>query len=662
MIRLAQAWSGQLDALLHPCAQTDSLEAPRHRIFLSGCFLTAAAGMVLLPLHLALSPGLNLVLVAASAWALAHLPLALYLSQTGRLARAYGMSSMIFAVFLTAVAWLTGGLSSFALVWLAVVPMEAALSGSRRIILASAGLCLAVLCALAVLPAAPASLLHGFPGGYETLGTIVVATGASLYMIALALRLTLAHARQTKRAGEDRRRLADLSSMTRDVTCHLRADGNAEVVSGSIAALLEISPSRGRVVHGDWLFQRVLVGDRPAYLTALADAREGKALGDLTLRLRTGSAEPGEAGDSAIRSFRLTFHRRPAEGTERDAQVFVTLARAADLAADPANEPRDVPQARRAGSESAPFLATAAHELRTPLNAIIGFSDILRDRDGGIDPARQADYAELIHRSGRHLLQVVNDMLDSSALQSGARKLTIEPVDLGRVVDECVEMLAPIAAERSVILEPRTPSEWPVVAADAGALRQVFINLLGNAIKFSEPGRHVRFDCSVVEGEAQVAVIDQGCGIRAEDLAKLGTPFMRGNVPLSRRASGTDLPDPAGAGLGLSIARGLCDLHGGHLDLSSRPGQGTTARVCLPLGAPKQVGARRKAAPAGLATGQGLAAPVQASTQRLDEPSVGGLAAQAFAMARRMSAAVESSSAPQGPRTRGENGDYRKSA
>ncbi|WP_417693323.1 ATP-binding protein [Roseibium sp.] len=570
---------------MHPSAQTDTTEAPRHRLFLAGCFSAGAAALFLLPLHLALSTPPNLAVVVGCAWLLSHLPIALYLSQTGDLPRAYGASSTAFALFLTVIAWMSGGLTSFALVWLAVVPMEAALSGSRRIIWSAAGLCAAMLATLALLPAAPAWLVHGLPHGYETLGTVLIGAGATLYMMVLALRLSLAQSRQADRAAAGEQKVRQISQLSRDVTCRLRQDGSAEIVSGSLPELLGLARHQ---IRGDWLFDRVLVSDRPGYLSALADAREGKGTRELTVRLRRGATTPGQVGRADYMPFRLQFLREMEATPHAEPAVFVSLRD--DSASQEMAQKLEAAyaQAGAATQDKARFISTAAHEMRTPLNAIIGFSDLLRKPAPGLDAMRQQSYADLINRSGRHLLQVVEDMLDSSVLENGTRRLTIEPVDLRPLAEDCIAMLQPLAAERDLTLCLAPRANYPVVAADAQALRQVLINLLGNAIKFSNPGGRVTLTSKVEDRDVLLEVRDNGCGISVDDLARIGEPFVRCVQQTAASSSdGSKLTIP-GAGLGLFIAKGLCALHGGALELESQKNQGTTARVRLPLGAPTQ--------------------------------------------------------------------------
>lgn len=588
--RLSRAWQGQLNARVHPCAQADSIETSRHRHFLQGCYGAGALALVLLPLHLALAEGPSLVFTLLCAWLMSYLPLGLFLSQTGRLDRAYGFASASFAAFLTAAAWLSGGLTSFALAWIAVVPLLAALSGARRVLLASAGSCALMLVALAVLPAAPASVALGLPDGYALVGPVVVTAGAVVAMIGLAMILIRAHRQRLTHAEAQAATSGQVARMTRDVICRITENGEARPVSGSLSELLGLSPRQARA---DWLFQRVLVSDRPAYLTALADAREGKAGTEISLRLRCGAHAPGDEGRAEYTPLRVMFRLETSDTAETGKDLFVVLRDDRDSQTMAARLDEAYAQAEQAAQDKNRFVATAAHEMRTPLNAIIGFSDLLRQPSDVVDAQRQKTYVDLIHRSGKHLLQVVEDMLETTTLDLGAKRLTIEPVDLSHVVDDCLTMLAPLAEERAIRLVRAKGSNFPVLAADAQSLRQILINLLGNAIKFSHPGGTVELK-AVIEGRSvRVEIIDQGPGIAAEDLLRLGKPFVRlpkaeSAAAVNGQAVSADQLVPQGAGLGLSIVKGLCDLHGGTFDLRSELGKGTQAAITLPLGAPRQ--------------------------------------------------------------------------
>jgi signal transduction histidine kinase len=219
------------------------------------------------------------------------------------------------------------------------------------------------------------------------------------------------------------------------------------------------------------------------------------------------------------------------------------------------------------------FLATMSHELRTPLNSIIGFSDVIVSQK---DP-KSAEYAAHIAKSGRRLLDVVQDVLDISKIESGSFVLNRQPADLGDVVNLAVEALRDTLGEKKQIIDVRIPPGLPTLDIDSRRIRQVLVNLISNASKFTpDRGRIVVMARPNPDKGATVAVADTGCGMTPEQIAVALKPFGQVQGHLARTQEG--------AGLGLPIARGLARQHGGDLFIESKPGQGTTVLLTLPGG------------------------------------------------------------------------------
>jgi PAS domain S-box-containing protein len=231
-------------------------------------------------------------------------------------------------------------------------------------------------------------------------------------------------------------------------------------------------------------------------------------------------------------------------------------------------------EAEAASRTKSEFLANMSHELRTPLHAIIGFSELIRDHPFVQRDLRCVDYAKDIHASGRHLMDLINDVLDMSKIEMGQYRLREEPVALGEVVRLCGAMLAVRAMEGQVNLETSDLSGI-VLYADRLALKQIVLNLLTNAIKFTLPAGKVRIEASLGDALFNLTVADTGMGIGEAALPHLCEPFYQADTSRARSHSGT--------GLGLAICSGLVRLHGGHLEIQSRRGRGTTVRVILPL-------------------------------------------------------------------------------
>lgn len=214
-------------------------------------------------------------------------------------------------------------------------------------------------------------------------------------------------------------------------------------------------------------------------------------------------------------------------------------------------------------------LSIISHELRSPLNAILGFSDVMREEVfGPMGNPRYSAYAEDIHRSGRHLLSLVNDLLDVGKLQAGKFELHEEIVDLVEVITEVADRARHEAQKRGVAITMETPASLQITA-DRRAMVQILTNLVGNAVKFSNPEGHVTIRLALAE-DIVIQVVDRGIGVAPEDLPKIFDSFTQGGH--SR----------GGTGLGLSIVKHLAELHGGSASAKSDQGFGTTMTIRLP--------------------------------------------------------------------------------
>lgn len=236
-------------------------------------------------------------------------------------------------------------------------------------------------------------------------------------------------------------------------------------------------------------------------------------------------------------------------------------------------------QAEYASRAKSQFLATMSHELRTPLNAILGFAETMTMGLLGPLDARYREYAENIFESGSHLRALIDDILDVSRIEAGVLELSEESMPLGEVVEGVLRILRPRAEKGRVRLRDDVP-ELPGLYADRRLLRQVLLNLAGNAVKFTPEGGEVRIGARLRRRRGSrrdwlaIEVSDTGVGMEPEDIPRALEPFQQLEGPLPRRHEGV--------GLGLHLCRRMIDMHGGHLDLRSTPGKGTTAVVWLP--------------------------------------------------------------------------------
>jgi len=218
------------------------------------------------------------------------------------------------------------------------------------------------------------------------------------------------------------------------------------------------------------------------------------------------------------------------------------------------------------------FFANMSHELRTPLNAILGFSELLKL---DVFATRRVEYASLIHSAGTHLLSLVNDLLDLSRIEAGKLELQEQMLSLSELIEECAETVASRSRARELIVVRSIDPTLPAVLGDLRAIKQILLNLLTNAIKFSRPGGTVEvFARSLPSGEIAFGVRDQGVGIPEHEQAHVFERF--GQV------RGQTANPEKGTGLGLPIVKGLAEAHGGRVAMESRVGQGTCITITLP--------------------------------------------------------------------------------
>ena len=566
---LTPVWN-YVDALVHPVAREDALTAARHRAFIAPRLLGSLIALASFPVYLAFRGVPSLLEVGVFAWLVAPILIAYYLSRTGRYESAHVLSSLALTGLVAVVAWSTGGIASFAAIWLVVVPLEASLSASRRVValastfaLGAAGLLL-VLSAIHMLP--PPTTVATERGALAALGII----SAALYATGLALGAEqLARTSFWLRyAEEDRYRLL-ARNMTDGITRHGR---NGAVVFASPAAEQLFGVRPGELI-GHGLFDRVHVADRPAFLTALADAGSVGEDRSVEFRIRRESKSPAQYIWVEMRCRPLDRALDAQSGGERE--VVAVLRDVSERKVQQQALEIARAEAERANVAKSRFLATMSHELRTPLNAIIGFSDMLSDQSLRLDDARRLEYAKLINKSGRHLLSVVNGILDMSKMETGNFQITPEPFVPSQAVESCCDLLALKAQESGVTLKCSVAPDLPEVVADRRAVNQILINLISNAIKFTPEGGLVTVGANRDDSRLVLTVEDTGVGIGADDLPRLGEAFFQARSSYDRRHDGS--------GLGLSIVKGLAHLHGGDMDIRSRLGEGTRVTVRLPI-------------------------------------------------------------------------------
>jgi PAS domain S-box-containing protein len=326
------------------------------------------------------------------------------------------------------------------------------------------------------------------------------------------------------------------------------------VWSAALERLLGVAPGglRGQVA----LAEHVHPGDREAVIRWLSGSGDGGAPEELQFRLPdAGGATRWMSGRARVY---LDDDGRPVRKVEVVADV--TERRQAEQALEQAK--RDADRANRAKSE---FLSKMSHELRTPLNAILGFGQLLQLDDL---PQAQAESVDHMLNGGRHLLELINEVLDISRIEAGSLSLSPEPVEVLETVKDTVDLIRPLAAERQLTIQTPSPTDRPwTVQADHQRLKQVLLNLASNAVKYNRHGGRIDVACRAPSpGRVAIAVQDSDPGIAADKLARLFTPFDR---------LGAEQTEVQGTGMGLALSKGLVEAMGGTLTAESVEGQGT---------------------------------------------------------------------------------------
>ncbi len=556
---LLDAVGARLDRLVRASVR-DADERGRQRrligLSLLSPVLLAPSSAILLPPLL----GLQTALVVGSVACVVAVLIAACVVLTGRRHLAEVMALVSGAVALAGLVAAAGGVSSPAAMVLAALAFEAAWV-ARTSRAAIAGAC-AILAALQLTVFLEAGVLAG------------AAASAGYWLIPLAwLATALPRAAAWIEAREEvSRPTATLEDVIEAVV--LRTDLGGEVTDASAQSrrILGLAPE---LLLSGGLFERLHVADRVAYLCALGDLRAGEGYRRVDVRVRV-AGSPGSAATD-FRAFVVEMMRPTAED-----RSIAMLLRPRDEAASarlPAAGQNDAHE--RSELAKSRMLAAVSHELRTPLNSIIGFSDmLLHGMAGSFAEPRQREYVELVRESGNHLLSLVNSILDVSRIESGAFATNPEPFRFGEAVDMCSAMLLRQAEEKRVALVVDVAPEIGEVHADKRAVKQMLINLVANAVKFTPEGGEVAIGAKRIGSRLHFWVRDTGIGIAAENLRRVGQPFVQVDNDYTRAQHGS--------GLGLSLVKGLVALHHGTMSIESEPGRGTTVTISLPIERPAQ--------------------------------------------------------------------------
>jgi cell cycle sensor histidine kinase DivJ len=445
---------------------------------------------------------------------------------------------------------LTGGLTGPLAFWCLAPLAAAAATGEVRLAAlgGAAALIAAGFAALGSVSLAPTPIASWTDYWLRLLSIASLAGGLGAGVVLLQRRL----GQEARRGRAAEVRMERLLAEQPFVLAALDADGRVQSAHGPAAPGLDPERLPGRL---------------------LADCAEGeqKALIEAAVRaaLADGEAEVRfQPAGVASQPVALVL-RRAAPG-----RLMAAMRSAARQAAREAEleEARAQAEARNAGKSR--FLANMSHELRTPLNAIMGFSDIMRARLFGPMADKYAEYAELIHESGAHLLDLINDVLDMSKIEAERFELAREDFDAREAVSAVLRLMRGQADRARIQLRGVLPKEPLMVDADRRALKQITLNLISNALKFTPAEGQVTVDLHATDETMELVVSDTGAGIGPEDLKRIGRPYEQAGDAQARAA---------GTGLGLSLVRAFAELHGGQMTIDSKLGEGTRVTVSLPV-------------------------------------------------------------------------------
>ncbi|ESX93169.1 HAMP domain-containing sensor histidine kinase [Mesorhizobium sp. LNJC405B00] len=554
--------------MVHPAiiGQGDRLRQRRFiGIMLAAPFFAAGAAVTLV------TSGMGAAVTVATIFAAFGLCwfAALLVAASGKMTLAAQVALAAGGLALAGAVAAAGGLASPVALLALAVPFEAWwIGGSKRAALWGG------------LAALAAMLLQPFVASVVPLGGAQVAAWHWLLPLAWGLTLVprlaaLGDAARAQPALLPNDRLEDMIDA---VVLHVARHGEVLDASAKARTILKLPPE---LLFGAGLFDRIHLSDRVAYLSALADMRDGALARRLDLRVRLPQDGSASTADN-YRPFQLELMR-----AEEQQETFTLLLRENDETAELRDELAAANEAA-ASAEVAKgrFLAVVSHELRTPLNAIIGFSDmLLHEMFGGFKDPRQKEYVGLVKESGQHLLAVVTSILDVSRIEAGAYATEPEPFRFIEAVEMCQSMMQLQANAKNIGLQAQIAPDAGEINADRRAVQQILINLVSNAVKFTPDGGNVVVGAKRIGSRLHFWVRDTGIGIAEEDFVNLGKPFMQIQNDYTRRFEGT--------GLGLSLVKGLVALHDGTMSIESMPGEGTTVTISLPVNGPKRSATER---------------------------------------------------------------------
>ena len=572
-----------LRLLIHPSARGNAIERIRHRSFITSHLGSALLAVAALPIYLIVIGFKDYVGLMIFLGLITPGYIAFFLSRTGKLAVAHLLSAINLTALVTFTAAFTGGITSFVMAWMIVVPVESAFSGSKKVIAAS----LALSCSSVVF-LVYADSINMLPADrvYNHDNTLLIGLSfisAVAYISGMVVNTQTLHEKAAMliQHGESRFRL--LAENATDMITYHNHLGAVLFCSGAANRFTRLGEEG---IIRDGFLNLVHRDDRELYLETFSHAASRGTFAQAEFRIKSATSSPDESPqnqDEARYSW-VEMRCKPlsqdkiSTGTEDEISQVRVVAVTRDITELKAQqllimEARD--SAEEASRIKTRFLANISHELRTPLNAIIGFSDLLGDNrfNKNVSPS-QRDYIRLIHQSGSHLLLVVNDLLDMSMIEAGRLNIKPEVFDLSSLIVSIIKIMQVTAKERRVRIYQRLSDEVCNITADKRALHQILFNLISNAVKFSHEGGKVIVTLSADDEQVTLTFVDAGIGIAEDVIPTLCRPFVQAESSKNRSYEGT--------GLGLSLVTGFVDLHGGRMNITSELAKGTCVTVSIP--------------------------------------------------------------------------------
>ncbi len=572
-----------LRLLIHSSVRGNAIERIRHRLFITSHLASAVLAVAAFPVYLIVVGTNDFVGMLIFLGLIFPGYIAIFLSRTGKLALAHLFSAINLTTLVTFTAVFTGGVTSFIVAWILVVPVESAFSGSKKVIAAS----LVLACASVVFLVYAGSIDLLPPARTRNQDNMMLMAlsiiSAVAYISGLVVNTQVLNEKAAALIQYSQRHFRLLAENATDmITYH---DHRGAVIFSSGASNRFASKGASDLIGGGFI-KHIHPDDRGIYLETFSNASASTKPAHAEFRIKSNLSAATNAQTQVDKDDYIWVEMRCqtlSEGgisveDEEGSKLARIVAVTRDISEIKAQQEEIIKSrdlAQEASRAKSRFLANIGHELRTPLNAIIGFSDILGNEklSPGVE-ANQRDYIRLIHQSGSHLLLVVNDMLDMAKIEAGKMNISPEVFDFADLIAASVRIMQVTADQRNIKIFQDLRERPCEVTADKRALNQILFNLISNAVKFSHQDGEIRVSLDASNEEIKLVVADEGIGIPLELISNLCQPFVQADNSLSRAYEGT--------GLGLSVVKGFVELHHGSLHISSEDARGTRVSVNLP--------------------------------------------------------------------------------